>query len=88
MAWTIEPSETSRRQFQKLDRQTAKRIGDFLKLRVAQAADPRWVGKAMSGPLAGYGRYRVGNYRIVCDIQDERVVVLVVTIGDRKDVYR
>jgi mRNA interferase RelE/StbE len=42
----------------------------------------------MSGPLAGYWRYRVGDHRVICDIQDKKLIVLVVTIGDRKDVYR
>jgi mRNA interferase RelE/StbE len=88
LAWTIELSDSARRDLQKLDRQAAKRIRNFLRDRVATSDDPRSVGKATSGPLAGYWRYRVGDYRIVCEIQDGRVTVFVIRIGDRKDVYR
>jgi mRNA interferase RelE/StbE len=86
--WTIELSEDSRRTLRKLDHQAARRITDFLKFRVSPAEDPRQVGRSTSGPLAGYWRYRVGDYRIICDIQDKKLIVLVVTIGHRGDVYR
>jgi mRNA interferase RelE/StbE len=57
--------------------------------RVAAQADPRSTGKALTGPLLGtYWRYRVGAYRIICDLQDRALRVLVLEIGDRKDVYR
>ncbi|MCA3563278.1 MAG: type II toxin-antitoxin system RelE/ParE family toxin [Methylocystis sp.] len=88
MAWTIELSDSARRDLSKLDRQAAIRIRNFLRDRVATSDDPRAVGKATSGPLAGYWRYRVGDYRVVCEIQDVRVTVFVIRIGDRKDVYR
>jgi mRNA interferase RelE/StbE len=88
LGWTIDLTREARRDIQKLDRTVAKRITDFLAFRIAPADDPRQVGKAMSGPLAGYWRYRVGDHRIICDIQDKRVTVLVITIGHRKDVYR
>ena len=88
MAWTIELTETAKRDLRKLDRQAATRIRDFLRDRVALSDDPRSVGKATSGPLAGFWRYRVGDYRLICDIQDQRVTILVVRIGNRKDVYR
>jgi mRNA interferase RelE/StbE len=88
LAWTIELADSARRDLRKLDRQAAIRIRDFLKDRVAVSDDPRAVGKATSGPLAGYWRYRVGDFRIVCEIQDSRVTVFVIRIGDRKDVYR
>ncbi len=88
MAWTIELSDSARRDLRKLDRQAATKVRNFLRDRVATSDDPRTVGKATSGPLAGYWRYRVGDYRIVCEIQDRRVTVFVIRIGDRKDVYR
>lgn len=64
------------------------RIVSFLKERLAAAADPRALGKALRGPLRQYWRYRVGDYRLICDIQDQLVRVLVLDIDDRKDVYR
>jgi mRNA interferase RelE/StbE len=56
--------------------------------RIASLEDARSLGKALRGPLGEFWRYRVGDYRIVCDLQDEKLRVLVVRIGNRKDVYR
>ncbi|EQB10250.1 type II toxin-antitoxin system RelE family toxin [Novosphingobium lindaniclasticum] len=88
MAWRIELSTSAEKSLSKLDRQTAKRIITFLRERVAAGEDPRASGKALSGPLAGRWRYRVGDYRIVCEIEDGRLVVLVLTVGHRSAIYR
>ena len=89
MAWTISYTDTARKQLSKLDRPVAKRLLDFMDERVAAQADPRSTGAALTGPLLGaYWRYRVGDYRILCDIQDGALSVLVIEIGNRKDVYR
>ena len=88
MAWTIEYAESAARQLARLDRQAAKRIISFMRQRVASAADPRSLGSALSGPLGALWRYRVGDYRVICDIQDARLRVLVVRVGNRRDVYR
>lgn len=89
MAWTVSYTETARKQLRKLDRQVARRLVDFLDERVAGQADPRSTGKALTGPVLGsFWRYRVGDYRIICDLQDGVLVVLVLEIGHRKDVYR
>lgn len=88
MAWTVDYTETARKQLRKLDKQVARRILDFLDERVAAAEEPRRVGKALTGPLGSFWRYRVGEYRIICDIQDGRLRVLVVQIGNRREVYR
>ena len=88
MAWTIELLDTARRDLRKLDRQGARRIRDFLHLRVAAAENPRSLGHALTGPLKGLWRYRVGDYRIVCDIRDDKLVVLVIEIGHRREIYR
>lgn len=88
MAWTIDYSETAAKQLRKLDRQAAKRVLDFMDARVAGSGDPRGIGKALTGPLLGaYWRYRVGDYRIICAIRDDILSVLVVEIGDRKEIY-
>jgi mRNA interferase RelE/StbE len=86
--WTVDYSDTAKRQLKHLDRQTAKRIMDFMDERVAETGDPRSFGKALRGPLGDFWRYRVGGYRLICDIQDNKLTVLVVRIGDRKEVYR
>jgi mRNA interferase RelE/StbE len=89
LAWTISYTETARKQLRKLDRQIARRIVDFMDERIAAQADPRSTGAALTGPLLGaYWRYRVGDYRIICDIQDGILNVLVIEIGNRKEVYR
>jgi len=89
LAWTIDYTETARKQLRKLDQQTARRIVDFMDERIATQEAPRSTGKALTGPLFGsYWRYRVGDYRIICDIQDGALRVLVIEIGNRREVYR
>ena len=89
MAWTIDYTETARKQLLRLDRQVARRILDFMDERVAGQEDPRSSGKALTGPMLGvFSRYRVGDYRVICDIQDGALRILVIEVGDRKSVYR
>lgn len=89
MAWRIELTETAAKQIGKLDKGEAKRITAFLRQRLATLTDPRSTGKALTGPqLGSYWRYRVGDYRIICDIQDGKLCVLVIEVGNRRDIYR
>ena len=89
MAWTIEVDERAARQLGKLDRPDALRIRNFLRDRLATLDDPRQLGKALQGSkLGNLWRYRVGDFRIICDLQDTRLVVLVVGVGNRRDIYR
>ena len=89
MAWTIEYTATAKKQLRKLDSQVARRIVDFMDERIAAKSGPRGTGKALTGPMLGaYWRYRVGDCRIICDIQDGALRVLVVQIGTRGKVYR
>lgn len=88
MHWTINYTRTSEKQLRRLDKQTALRIMDFLRERVVAHGTPRAVGKALSGPLGNYWCYRVGDYRAICDIQDSVLCVLVVQIGNRREIYR
>ena len=68
MAWTIEYTDTARTQLRKLDRKTARRIVDYMDKRVAPLDNPRSVGRALTGPSGRVWRYRVGNCRVICDI--------------------
>ena len=88
MAWTIEYTGTAKNQLKKLDKPVARRIVNFLDERVASQEDPRSLGKALSGPLGSLWRYRVGDYRVICEIQHEVVKILMVRIGHRREVYR
>ncbi len=88
MAWTIEFNATARKQLRKLDREVARRLVGFLETRVAVSDSPRAMGKALSGRWGRLWRYRVGDYRIVADIRDDVLTVLVVRVAHRRDAYR
>lgn len=85
--WTLRYSDKARHELQKIDKVAAVRIARFLKERLLASDNPRQHGIAMQGRFRGYWRYRVGDYRIICDIQDDIVTVLVLVIGHRKNVY-
>ncbi len=89
MVWIIKYTESSSKQLKKLDKQTALRVLDFMDERVAVLADLRSLGKNLKGPKMGeYWRYRVGDIRVICNISDGQMTVLVIEIGNRRDVYR
>lgn len=87
MGWTIEYSDTARAQLRRLGAQMAGRVVDYMDERIAARDNPRSLGRALTGPMAGLWRYRVGNCRVVCDIQDDVLRVLVVRVGRRDRVY-
>lgn len=89
MAWNVELSAQVDRELRKLDAQHARRILKFLHGRVARLDDPRSIGKALDGSLLGeFWKYRVGDYRLICKIEDARLIVLVLRIGHRREIYR
>ncbi len=89
MAWQIEFDPDAVKELQKLDRPVQVRLIAFLRDRLALLEDPRSLGEALSGArLGSYWKYRVGDWRIVCDIQDQRIVVRVLRVGNRREVYR
>jgi mRNA interferase RelE/StbE len=88
LAWKIEIARTAEKQIKKLDRVAQASIVGFLRKKVQPADDARQWGKALHGAKRGLWRYRVGDYRLVCDIQDEKIMVLVLEVGHRKDVHR
>jgi mRNA interferase RelE/StbE len=88
LAWRIEIAESAERQLAKLDKQIARRITKYLRERIAPLEDPRSLGESLKGQLREYWKYRVGDYRIIADIQDDVLRILVVQIGNRKEVYR
>jgi mRNA interferase RelE/StbE len=89
MAWQIEFLPQAEKELAKLDKPVIERILRFLDERVRPAKDPRAIGEALRGEKLGkYWKYRVGDYRVICSIQDDRIVITVVNIGHRSGVYR
>ena len=88
MAWTISFEPRALKELEKLDRSAQRRVLRFLHERVVGGGETRDSGKPLVGDRAGLWRYRVGDYRVVCRIEDDRLVVLVVRVAHRKDVYR
>ena len=89
MAWTIRFSDQATRQLERLDGSISKRIFRFLNDRLAAHDDPRTLGAPMQGAeWHGFLRYRVGDYRLICEIEDELVVIVVIEIGHRSMIYR
>lgn len=88
MAWRVEFSKGAQKDLAKLGG-GRERILRFLAERIENCDDPRRFGEALKGPVLGrFWKYRVGDYRLVCHLQDDVLLVLVVRIGDRKEVYR
>ena len=89
MAWKVEFSVEADRELDKLDAQQTKRILKFLRERIAKLEDPRSLGKPLQGSRLGeFWRYRVGDYRLICKIEDDRLLVLVLRVAHRKEIYR
>lgn len=88
MAWKIELDVLAKKDLSKFDNQVSVRILKFLNERLATSANPRLLGENLKGKFHEYWKYRVGDYRIICSILDDTLTVMVVRIGDRKDVYR
>ncbi len=89
MVWQISVSETAEKQLGKLDRQVAQRIKSFLRERVAVLENPRSIGEALKGSELGeFWRYRVGDWRLICEIQDKQILITVLSLGNRREVYR
>jgi mRNA interferase RelE/StbE len=86
--WVYRFDARALKELKQLGRQAQQQIISFLDRRVAGSGNPRRFGKALKADLAGLWRYRVGDYRILCQVQDRELVVLVISVGHRKDVYR
>jgi mRNA interferase RelE/StbE len=86
--WQVEFDRDAARDLRKLGADAQKLVLKYLRERIAVSGDPRRFGHALTGDLKGFWRYQVGDYRIVASIEDDRFVVLVVTVGHRREVYR
>ena len=89
MVWQINVSETAEKQLGKLDRQVAQRIKYFLSVRVALLDNPRSLGEALKeSELGEFWKYRVGDWRLICEIQDKQILITVLSLGSWREVYR
>jgi mRNA interferase RelE/StbE len=86
--WQVEYSDTAERDLLRLDEPVRARILKYFRERVSNHPDPERLADMLSGPLRGLWRFRIGDYRAICDIQEGRLLVLVLEIGHRGDVYR
>jgi len=87
MKWKIEIRKNAKKDLKKIDKKHSKRILDFLENRLSKLDNPRSIGKPLQGNLSDYWRYRIGDFRIIANIQDKKLIILVVRIGDRKNIY-
>lgn len=88
MAWAIEFHPDARKELKKLGRSESARIIRTLEERIAPLEDPRALGAPLKGEHEGYWRWRIGDYRVIARIEEERVVILVIRIAHRREVYR
>jgi mRNA interferase RelE/StbE len=89
LAWRIEFADSAARSLRKLDPQIARRLTAYLRERIAPAPDPRALGQALKGDELGqFWKYRVGDYRLIAEIQDREIRILIVRLGHRREVYR
>jgi mRNA interferase RelE/StbE len=89
LVWAVEFDEAAKKELAKLDRQVANRLLDFLKQRVINLKDPRSVGQALKGSKLGeFWKYRVGDFRIIASIQDQKMIILILRVGNRREIYR
>ena len=88
MVWTLEFSSHALKQLKKLDKRVAGQILEILETRIAKGRDPRRFGKALTGEFKGLWRYRIGDYRVICELKDKELVILTIAIGHRREVYK
>lgn len=87
MSYHVELTEQARKALKKMDKQTARLITAWIRKNLEGCTDPRQHGKGLTSNRSGQWRYRVGDYRIIAEIQDDRIVILILTIGHRSEVY-
>ena len=85
--YSVEVSEQFKKEFKKLDKYTQKMIRGWIEKNLVEMEDPRVRGKAMTANMAGKWRYRIGDYRLICNINDDTLVILALRIGHRREIY-
>jgi mRNA interferase RelE/StbE len=88
LAWAIEFHPDAAKELKKLDRKAAARILKTLETRIVPLDDPRTLGASLNGDHEGYWRWRIGQYRVIARIEDEKITILVVRVAHRREAYR
>ena len=88
MKYSVETTDRFDREFKKLDRYTQKLLRSWIEKNLIDCEDPRAHGRALTADLAGLWRYRIGDYRLICKIEDDILVILALSVGHRRDVYK
>jgi mRNA interferase RelE/StbE len=88
LAWQIDYTDEARRTLKSLDSTVSARITKFMEGRVASLDDPTQIAERLKGQLSNYWRYRVGDYRIICEIRRQILTVVVIQVGHRREIYR
>lgn len=88
MRYTVRTTPRFDREFRKLDRYTQRLLKAWIMKHLDGCEDPRQHGKGLTANRSGQWRYRIGDYRLLCEIQDEELVILALTVGHRRDVYK
>ena len=88
MSYHVQLTDTAKKQLKKMDRQTASMLLGWMRKNIEGCENPRQHGKGLSANRSGQWRYRVGNYRLIAEIEDDRIVILILSIGHRSDVYK
>lgn len=88
MSYRVETTSRFDREFRKLDRYTQKMVKAWIEKNLVGCEDPRAHGKGLTANLSGQWMYRIGDYRLICLIEDDKLVILALTIGHRSDIYR
>ena len=88
MSYRVETTARFDREFKKLDRYTQKMIKSWIEKNLVDCADPRAHGKGLTANRSGQWRYRIGDYRLICFIEDDRLVILAMSVGHRSEIYK
>ncbi len=87
MKYSVETTLRFDKEFKKLDKYTQKMLKNWIVNHLVDCEDPRAFGKGLTANRAGQWRYRIGDYRLICDIQDEELIILALTVGHRREIY-
>ena len=88
MKYSVETTARFNKEFKKLDKYTQKMIKSWIVKNLVNTEDPRQHGKGLTANRSGQWRYRIGDYRLICDVQDEKLIILALSIGHRKEIYK